>query len=64
MKVAIKEFAIGMKVGSKGVGFGVADGKHKGDFYVTMTGVEWCEGKTQQGNGVKWTWAKVIEKMK
>jgi hypothetical protein len=66
MKVKIKEFAIGMVVGSKGVGFGVADikGKHVGDCYVTMTGIEWCKGKTVQGNGVKIDWATFISKMK
>jgi hypothetical protein len=66
MKVKIKEFAVGMKVGSKGVGFGVADtkGKHVGDCYITMTGIEWCKGKTPQGNGKKWKWQKFIKRMK
>jgi hypothetical protein len=64
MKVKIKEFAIGTEVKTNGIGFGVASGKHQGDFYVTKTGIEWCVGKTTQGKGVKWNWAKVMKKMK
>lgn len=63
MQVSIKEFAIGMEVKSKGVGFEVRDtaGKFLGDCYVTMTGVEWCRGKTPQGRGVKIDWATFIK---
>ena len=66
MKVKIKQFAVGLKVGSKGIGFGIANtaGKHVGDCYVTMTHIEWCKGKTPQGRGKKVKWAKFIKRMK
>ena len=36
-------------------------GKFLGDCYVTMTGVQWCRGKTPQGRGVKIDWATFIK---
>ncbi len=65
MQVSIKDLAVNMDVGSKGIEFGVHDtkGKHQGDFYVTMTGIEWCAGKVPKGSGVKWDWAKVMASM-
>jgi len=65
MKVKIKTLAVDMDVKSKGVEFQVHDnqGKFLGDCYVTMTGIEWCPGKTTQGNGKKVVWEKFIVDM-
>lgn len=32
-----------------------------GDCYVTMTGLNWCTGKTSKKNGVKISWNQLIE---
>jgi hypothetical protein len=66
MQVKIKKFAVDLEVKSKGVEFQVHDNKGNflGDCYVTMTGLEWCSGKTTQGNGKKIKWEDFIAKMK
>ena len=65
MKVKIKKFAVELDVKSKGIEFQVHDnsGKFLGDCYVTMTGIEWCSGKTTQGKGKKVMWEKFIADM-
>jgi len=54
MKVKIKKFAIEMDVKSKGIEFQVHDNDENflGDCYVTMTGLEWCSGKTPNAGSV------------
>jgi hypothetical protein len=63
MKVKIKSFDVDMDVKSKGVEFQVHDnaGEFKGDCYVTMTGLNWCEGKTTRANGVHIPWDKFMK---
>ena len=43
---------------NKGIQIAVTDsgGKHQANFYVTKTGIEYCEGKTRKGNGVSVSW--------
>ena len=58
-KVEIARFTSPIKVGTKGNGveFQVYVGSaHKGTFIVTSSRVEWCSGKTQEGNGLKLEW--------
>jgi hypothetical protein len=63
MDVAIKDFAVTMNPGSKGITLDVYDtkGKHLGDLRIGKATIEWCKGKTQQGNGVKVRWDSLIE---
>lgn len=59
MKVYIKNF----DVGSKGIEFEVRskdDKKQVGDFYLTMTALIWCQGKTAKENGIKVSWEEFI----
>jgi len=59
MNVKIKSFDIEMEVKQKGIEFDVRtpDGKRRyGDCYVTMTCLEWCQGKISKGNGVQVSW--------
>ncbi len=62
MKVYIKEFNVGMELKTKGVELEVRTprGVHLGDFIVTKTGVEWCEGRICAGNGIKKSWSELI----
>lgn len=63
MKVSIKDFAISLEVKNNGVEFKIHDngGRHKGDCYVTKTGLIWCEGKTTRQNGKRISWEKFME---
>lgn len=63
MKVSIKDFAINMEVKTNGVEFQVHDndGNHRGDCFVTKTGLIWCKGKTQRANGKAISWEKFME---
>jgi len=40
-KVVIKNLGISMEVKNNGLEFGVSDGGHIGDLYVTKTGITW-----------------------
>ena len=67
MQVNIKQFDVKMDVKSKGIGFGV----HKpggrpqlGNCYLTMTGLIWCEGKTDKSNGIKISWNDLMVVLK
>lgn len=62
MKVNIKNLAVDMDVKSKGVEFEVrdTDGTFRGDCFVTMSGLIWCEGKTKKANGVKVSWDEFV----
>lgn len=63
MKVKIKSFDVDMDVKSKGVEFQVhdTDGTFRGDCYVTMTGITWCQGKTTRANGIHIPWEKFMK---
>jgi hypothetical protein len=65
MKVNIKNFDVKMEVKNKGIELEVKNtqGKHLGDLVVTGTRLEWCKGKTAQGNGKTIKWEKFIEFM-
>lgn len=64
--VWIKDFYVNMDIKNKGVELTVtnADGTHRGDLYVTKTGLVWCAGRTTRKNGVKATWDEFIDWMK
>lgn len=48
MDVKIKDFTVEMPVKTNGIEFEIRENDETflGDFYVTKTGVEWCNGKT------------------
>ncbi len=63
MKVWIKSFDVEMQVKSNGIELEVRstdDEQQLGDCYATMTGLIWCEGKTDKKNGVKVSWPDFI----
>jgi hypothetical protein len=65
VKVRIKDFSVDMEIKNNGVEFAVAnnDGSHRGDLYVSKTGLTWCQGKTPRANGTKLTWDEFIRYM-
>ncbi len=65
MKVRIKRFDVEMEVKPSGIEFEVAenDGVHRGDCYLTRTGLIWCRGRTRKANGIRVTWDQFIEWM-
>ncbi|MCH7539556.1 MAG: hypothetical protein IH999_04035 [Proteobacteria bacterium] len=65
MKVHIKRFGVDMDVKNTGIEFEVADndGAHRGDCYLTKTGLIWCQGRTRKENGVQVSWDDFIDLM-
>ena len=66
MKVKIKSFVVDMDVKKKGIEFEVRspDGNdHRGDCYLTNTGVTWCLKRKAQERGIKLTWEDFIDLM-
>ena len=65
MKVEIKDFAVNMEIKNKGVEFQVHTNKgdHKGDCYVTKTGLIWCRGRTPRKNGKQISWDEFADWM-
>ena len=65
MKVQIKDFDVQMEVKNNGIEFEVYDnaGVHRGDCFVTKTGLIWCEGRTRKANGKKVAWDEFIDWM-
>ena len=63
MKVSINDLQVTMDLGNNGIELDVYDndGKHLGDLRIGKATIEWCKGKTQQGNGEKKKWADLIE---
>jgi len=63
MKVTIKDLAVNMELGNRGVEFDVydANGNHLGDFRISKGTVEWCKGRTRSGNGVQKSWEDLIK---
>jgi len=57
-KVVIKDLQVEMEIKNAGIELGVShdDGSHKGDLYVTKTGLTWCPGKTTRVNGKQIDW--------
>jgi hypothetical protein len=61
MKVSIKDLQVEMPLGNNGIELDVYDGdKHLGDLMIGRGAVEWCEGKTRRGNGVRVKWKELI----
>jgi hypothetical protein len=65
MNVSIKDLAVKMDLGNKGVEFEVKDndGKHLGDLIIARGAITWCPGRTRPENGVRVTWPEFIEWM-
>jgi len=63
MQVSIKDLAVTMDLGNRGVEFEVhdAEGAHLGDFRISRATVEWCKGRTRSGNGVQVSWEQLIK---
>jgi len=64
-KVFIKDLKVEMEVKTAGIELAVSDseGAHKGDLYVTKTGLTWCPGKTTRANGKQIGWHDFAEYM-
>ena len=66
MNVKIKSFDVNMDVKKKGIELEVRTpngDSQLGDCYVTMTGLLWCQGKTNKKNGIKIEWSDLIKLM-
>lgn len=65
MQVSIKSFNVGMEVKSSGIEFEIRspEGEFQGDCHLTMTGLVWCNGKTDKKNGEKVSWSDFIALM-
>lgn len=63
MKVSVKELAVTMQLGSKGIELDVYDNKdkHLGDLRVGKAKLEWCSGRTRTGHGIQVSWEELIE---
>ena len=62
MKVSVKDLAVTMDLGSKGIELDVYDtnGAFLGDLRIGKAKIEWCKGKTHVGNGVIVNWTDLI----
>ena len=62
MKVSIKDLQVNMELGNKGIELDIYDndGNHLGDLRIGKATVEWCRGRTREGNGIKKQWAELI----
>jgi hypothetical protein len=66
MKVNIKSFNVNMDVKNKGIEFEVRspDGNdHRGDCYLTRTGLTWCLRRKAKENGINLTWDDFMDIM-
>jgi len=63
MKVSVKDFSVSMDLGNKGISLDVYDtsGKHLGDLRIGKATIEWCKGKTREGNGSQKGWKDLID---
>lgn len=63
MKVGVKDLAVTMDLGSKGIELYVYDlnGTHLGDLRIGKATIEWCKGRTRSGNGQKVKWPELVE---
>jgi hypothetical protein len=62
MKVSIKDLAVSMELGNKGIELDIYDaaGKHLGDLRLGKATIEWCKGRTRTGNGRQKSWEEMI----
>lgn len=63
MKVSVKDLAVSMDLGNKGIQLDVYDNQDKflGDLRIGKATIEWCKGKTRSGNGTEVSWKDLIE---
>lgn len=63
MKVKVKDLSAEIELKNNGMELQVHDNddKHLGDLIVNKTRLEWCDGRTRAGNGVKISWKDFIE---
>ncbi len=63
MKVNIKDLSVVMPLGNNGIQLNVYDnnGKFLGDLRIGKATIEWCKGKTHQGNGSQVKWPELIK---
>lgn len=62
MKVWIKKFDVAMELKTKGIEFEVRNNSDEflGDLRLGKAVVEWCPGRTRQGNGRQKSWDELI----
>jgi hypothetical protein len=63
MKVSVKDLNVSMDLGNRGIALDVYDAKgttRLGDLRIGKAKIEWCTGKTREGNGVTVTWDQLI----
>jgi hypothetical protein len=62
MKVSVKDLAVSMELGSRGIELDVYDtaGTHLGDLRIGKAKIEWCRGRTRSGNGKQVSWNELI----
>jgi len=66
VNVKIKSFDVSMDVKKKGIELEIRTpngDSQLGDCYVTMTGLVWCQGRTNKKNGIKIEWSDLINLM-
>jgi hypothetical protein len=63
VRVSIKDLAVSMELGNKGLELDVYDtqGNHLGDLCIGRGTIEWCKGRTHRGNGVQKSWDQLIQ---
>lgn len=63
MKVSVKDLAVSMELGNNGIELDVYDNQdnHLGDLRIGKATIEWCQGRTRQGNGVQVKWTDLID---
>ena len=62
MQVSVKDLAVTMGLGNNGIELEIRDndGTHLGDLSIGRGAVEWCQGRTRRGNGVRKNWNQLI----
>lgn len=62
MQVSIKDLSVSMELGNNGIELDVYDnqGNHLGDLRIGKATIEWCQGRTRSGNGVRKRWPELI----
>lgn len=58
-KVELKNLGNSLEIKTTGLEFGISNGSHVGDLYVSKTGIIWCAGKTARENGKKIKWKEL-----
>lgn len=63
MKVKVKDLAVSMDLGNKGIQLDIYDNNdnHLGDLRIGKATIEWCPGKVHTGNGHRVKWSALID---